>query len=538
MIRRAVPLAGLALALAACGGAPQQQQAPASAAPVALDLKTSTAAAAKGLDRVTWNLPYEPQTLDPIRSFNYAENTALANMCESLLRLTPDFTIEPGLAEKAENPTPTTWVYTIREGVTFWDGKPLTAQDVAASLKRHLDPALGTWWSDYFSTVEKVEASGPMQVTVTLKQADVLFNQAMATAAGAIVSKEYAAKKDLGSPTGGLMCTGPFEFGAWKSGDSLAIVRNDAYWDKALAARSKEIVFRFIADETTAVNALRSGEVDGQYFYLPPAGLAQLRESTTGSVTLGKSLTFWTLLSAAKDGPYADPKVRQALSLALDRAAISKVVFQGTAAPQRTLAGAEYWGYERATFEQAYRALPPETQDLAKAKQLLTEAGSPTEPITIAIQGSAATHDQTANLIKATGEALGLKIEIKVVPVEQYGNLYSDPKAREGVDAFFSTWYGNVPDPLDIYTVFQAGGRTNFNGYPAVDADIKKARAEADPAARAALVTGIQDKVTRDVAWMPLNNLPVILYMSDRVTGAVPSFPYLYYPWAAGLGAK
>lgn len=415
MIRRAVPLAGLALALAACGGAPQQQQAPASAAPVALDLKTSTAAAAKGLDRVTWNLPYEPQTLDPIRSFNYAENTALANMCESLLRLTPDFTIEPGLAEKAENPTPTTWVYTIREGVTFWDGKPLTAQDVAASLKRHLDPALGTWWSDYFSTVEKVEASGPMQVTVTLKQADVLFNQAMATAAGAIVSKEYAAKKDLGSPTGGLMCTGPFEFGAWKSGDSLAIVRNDAYWDKALAARSKEIVFRFIADETTAVNALRSGEVDGQYFYLPPAGLAQLRESTTGSVTLGKSLTFWTLLSAAKDGPYADPKVRQALSLALDRAAISKVVFQGTAAPQRTLAGAEYWGYERATFEQAYRALPPETQDLAKAKQLLTEAGSPTEPITIAIQGSAATHDQTANLIKATGEALGLKIEIKVV---------------------------------------------------------------------------------------------------------------------------
>ncbi|MBB3726859.1 ABC transporter substrate-binding protein [Nonomuraea dietziae] len=538
MIRRAVPLAGLALALAACGAGPQTQQAPASAAPVALDLKTSTAAAAKGLDKVTWNLPYEPQTLDPIRSFNYAENTALANMCESLLRLTPDFTIEPGLAEKADNPTPTTWVYTIREGVTFWDGKPLTAQDVAASLKRHLDPALGTWWSDYFSTVEKVEATGPMQVTVTLKQADVLFNQAMATAAGAIVSKEYAAKKDLGSPTGGLMCTGPFEFGAWKSGDSLSIVRNDAYWDKALTAKSKEIVFRFIADETTAVNALRSGEVDGQYFYLPPAGLAQLRESTTGSVTLGKSLTFWTLLSAAKDGPYADPKVRQALSLALDRAAISKVVFQGTAAPQRTLAGAEYWGYERATFEKAYQALPQETQDLAKAKQLLTEAGSPTEPITIAIQGSAATHEQTANLIKATGEALGLKIDIKVVPVEQYGNLYSDPKAREGVDAFFSTWYGNVPDPLDIYTVFQAGGRTNFNGYPAVDADIKKARAEADPAARAALVTGIQDKVTRDVAWMPLNNLPVILYMSDRVTGAVPSFPYLYYPWAVGLGAK
>lgn len=64
--------------------------------PPKLELKTVTAPAAGELDKVTWNLPYEPQTLDPIRSFNYAENTVLANMCESLLRLTPDFGIEPG----------------------------------------------------------------------------------------------------------------------------------------------------------------------------------------------------------------------------------------------------------------------------------------------------------------------------------------------------------------------------------------------------------------------------------------------------------
>ncbi|MEU8320530.1 ABC transporter substrate-binding protein [Nonomuraea sp. NPDC048881] len=540
MIRRALPVAAaLAVALAGCGqqaAAPQQQQQGSGEAPK-LELRTVTAPATGELDRVTWNLPYEPQTVDPIRSFNYAENTVLANMCESLLRLTPEFGIQPGLAEKADNPTPTTWVYTIRDGVKFWDGTPLTAEDVAASLNRHLDSALGTWWGDYFHTVQSIKATGPMQVTVTLKQPDVLFNQAMATAAGAIVSAEYAGKKDLGSPTGGVMCTGPYKYGSWKSGDALTITRNDAYWDTALRPKTKELVFRFIADETTAINALRSGEVDGQYFYLPPAGLGQLRQSPTGSVTLGKSLTFWTLLGAAKSGPYADPKVRQALSLALDRAAISKVVFQGTAMPQRTLAGDEYWGYQRDAFQKAYDAIPPETPDLAKAKQLLTEAGSPTQTITIGIQGSSAVHEQTANLIKATGEALGLKIEIRVIPVEQYGNLYSDPKAREGIDAFFSTWYGNVPDPLDIYTVFLAGGRTNFNDYAAVNADIAKARAAYDEAKRAGLVTAIQQKVTTDVPWMPLNNLPVILYMNKRVTGAVASFPYLYYPWAAGLGA-
>jgi peptide/nickel transport system substrate-binding protein len=424
--------------------------------------------------------------------------------------------------------------------VTFWNGDPLTADDVAASLRRHLDPKLGTWWGDYFNTVKSVRATGSMQVTVTLKQPDALFNQAMATGAGAVVQKKFLDKagKSLGSPSSGVMCTGPFTFHDWKSGDSMTLTRNDHYWDKALKAKSESLVLRFIADETTAVNALRSGEVDGQYFYLPPAGLGQLQKSTTGSVTLGRSLTFWALLGSAKSGPYADPRVRQALSLALDRAAISKVVFQGTASPQRALTGSDYWGYERKTYQKAYEALPPETTDLAKAKELLVQAGSPTKPIVIGVQGSSAVHEQTANLLKATGEALGLDIEIRVVPVEQYGNLYSDPKARKGIDAFLSTWYGNVPDPLDIYTVFRKGGRTNFSDYKAVDSAIAKARAEGDPAARASLVTGIQDKVTRDVVWMPLNNLPVILYMNKRVTGAVPSFPYLYYPWAAGLGAR
>ncbi|RVU19971.1 ABC transporter substrate-binding protein [Streptomyces antnestii] len=541
MKRRTLPVLGLGLmlTLAACTSGAQQSPGK-NAAPAKLDLKSTTPAAAKGLAKVTWNLPYEPQTLDPIRSFNYAENTALSNMCESLLRMNPDFKITPGLATKAANPTPTTWVYTLREGVKFWDGAPLTAADVAASLNRHLDPKLGTWWGDYFSTVKSVKATGAMQVTVTLKQPDALFNQAMATAAGAVVEKKFLDKagKSVGTPSSGVMCTGPFQFKNWKSGDSMTLTRNENYWDAKLKAKSSSLVLKFIADETTAVNALRSGEVDGQYFYLPPAGLDQLRKSKSGSVTLGHSLTFWSLLGSATSGPYADPKVRQALSLALDRAAISKVVFQGTASPERALTGSDYWGYQRKTFQKAYDALPAETQDLARAKKLLAEAGKPSRPVVIGVQGSSAVHEQTANLLKATAQALGLDIEIKVVPVEQYGNLYSDPKARKGIDAFLSTWYGNVPDPLDVYTVFRQGGRTNFNGYTAVDSDIKKARAEGDPAKRAALVTGIQDKVTRDVVWMPLNNLPVIMYMNNRVTGAVPSSPYLYYPWAVGLGAR
>ncbi|WP_455352167.1 ABC transporter substrate-binding protein [Streptomyces sp. SYSU K217416] len=534
MSRRLASAAAFTLALSGCG-----QGGPGGLRPaVPLDLRTSTPRAAKPLDSITWNLPYEPQGIDPITSFNYAENTVLSNLCESLLRLTPDFEIKPGLASRAVNPAPTVWVYTIRDGVTFWDGSPLTAEDVAASLNRHLDPGLGTWWGDYFQNVKTIEATGPLQVTVTLKQPDALFNQAMATAAGAVAQKAQMerAGKDFGTPKQGVMCTGPFKFDRWRSGDSLRIVRNDRYWDPALRALSKSITFRFIADETTAVNALRSGEIDGQYFYLPPAAISQLQQSPTGKVTLGRSLTFWALLGATNKGPYGDPKVREALSHALDRDALGAAVFQGTAAPERAMAGPASWGYEKDVFKAAYDRLPDGKADLEKARKLLE--GVPKGTITIGVQGSSAVHEQTGNLIKATGEQLGLKINIRVVPVEQYGTLYTDAKAREGIDAFLSTWYGNVPDPLDTYTVFLSGGNNNFSGFGGVDADIKRARAESDPAKRARIVTGIQQKVARDVTWMPLNNLPVILYMSDRITGAVPSFPYLYHPWASGLGGK
>src|SRR5262249_10538456 len=170
------------------------------------------------------------------------------------------------------NPTPTTWVYKIRPGVTFWDGKPLTAEDVAYSLNRNVDPAAGSYFSFYFSNVASVKATGRDTVTITLKKPDVLLNQAIGPGAGAVGEEAYIKAKgtDYGTPSGGVMCTGPFKFGQWQSGTSLKLDRNDAYWDKTLAPKAAHLDLRFISDESTAINALRGGPGDGQYFYNPP----------------------------------------------------------------------------------------------------------------------------------------------------------------------------------------------------------------------------------------------------------------------------
>ena len=501
-------------------------------------LVSTTEPGAKPVDTLKWNLPYEPMSLDPMLTFNYAENTVDANLCEGLTRLTPDLGYENALAEKVENPNDTTVVYTLRADAKFWDGTPVTADDVVYSLGRQVGPKSKTYWGDYFTSVQSVDKTGANQVTVHLKEPDALFEKAMASAAGAIVSKAAAEKagEKFGTPQGGLMCSGPFKLASWDPGKAIHLEKNDAYWDKNLIPKVAKLDFSFITDESTAINALRSGDIDGQYFYLPPAGLSQITDSAA-KITFGKSYIFWNLRGLAKTGPFAKPEVRQALLAAIDRQAIADVVFQGAAVPAKTLAGPAYFGTgpQEKLFQDAYAKFDTKP-DIAKAKELLAKAGDVSGEITLGVQGSSAVHEQTANLIQAAGQAIGLKIKTKVIPVEQFGNLYFDEKSRVGIDGFFTTYYGNMTDPLDVYTSFTPGGSHNFSDYNAAGDDIIAARKTADPAKRAEHTIAAQEKITRDVPWMPLNDLPVILVQNGKVSGATASSAYLSYPWAATIG--
>ncbi|MGW9415336.1 ABC transporter substrate-binding protein [Arthrobacter cupressi] len=535
ILSSAAVMAAAALALSACAG-PNTK---ADAAKPAVDLSnlaTTTPRGTEAVDRVAWNLPYEPLSLDPMIGYNYAENTVTANLCESLMRLTPELKIEPGLAESVSSPDATTLVYKIRAGVTFWDGTPLTADDVAFSLSRQTGDAVA-YFSDYFRNVKSVTATGEREVTVKLGKPDVLFEQGMAMAAGAIVQKKAAeaSGKAFGTPEGKLQCTGPFALAKWTPGKSIELNKNPEYWDSKLVPLVKNLSFSFIADESTAVNALRSGDIDGQYFYLPPAGISQLEQSDKVTLTHGKSLVFWTLAATSESGPFANPKVREALSLAIDRNALAKVVFQDAAIPAPTLVGPDYWGYEKDAFAKAHSEFSA-APNIEKAKQLLAEAGPQDGSIVLGVQGSSAVHEQTANLFQAAGTALGLKVETKVIPVEQFGNLYFDPSARKGIDGFFTTYYGNFADPLDVYQIFRAGGNSNYINWNDASEVLDKAVSAKDGKERAQLLIEAQKLVTQANPRIPLAYEPNTVVQNKRISGATASFSYLYYPWAATIG--
>ncbi|MER7503871.1 ABC transporter substrate-binding protein [Nonomuraea pusilla] len=524
----------LALAVAACGAPPAGTKGAAGAFEITKDTPPG-----KGpVDTVTWSLYAEPQSLDYVYAFDYPPNTVLANVCEQLMRITPDLKVEPGLATAARAPDPKRWVYTIREGVKFHDGSTLTADDVVASLRRHMDPKVGSYWVSAYQNVDKIEKTGPMEVTVHLKKPDALFNEEMGTSAGTIESAAWLGKEGYGTPDVGVNCTGPFSFDSWQKGQAINFKKFTGYWDTSLEAKVNTLKMVFIADPAARVNAMLAGEVDGGYL-LPPPGFAKLRTAGSGTLYFGPNTTAVNLIPTDLKGTLGDVKVRKALSMALDRDGIIKAAAAGAGTPAKAPGASGAWGTAPDVGKASFDALAPLTQDVAGAKKLIEEAGATGKKIVMATSTLSPDIGVVANAVQSAGQTIGLKVELKAVAPEAYTALFSDPKAREGIDLVMTIWYDSTPDPLEFYGILRTGDFANYGGYsnPEYDALVDAANAKADPAERAAVVAKLQEIAVRDVVWIPLYEPPHNMFMNKRLTGAPTGISQLVYPWAARLGS-
>ncbi len=504
-------------------------------------LVTDTPDPSGDIDTFSFALDYEPTSLDWVYAYNYAENTALANVCENLMRLTPDYQIVPSLAASADHPDPLTWIYTIRQGVTFHDGSPMTVEDVVWSLSRHIDGEVGSYWGSWYANVDSIEQTGDSEVTIKLKQPDVVFPQMMATPAGSVESRAFveAAGADYGTPDGGVNCTGPFSLAEWNKGENLVLERFEGYWNQDLRPFAARVEIPFIDNESTLVSALASGQVDGT-FEVPPASIQQLQQSDVGTLYFGPSMQSFDVIVSSFEGPLGDARIRRALALALDREGIVSAAVDGQAEPLKAIVSPASWGYANETFQTAWDALPDVKSNLEEARALMQEAGVPTEPIVLA---SLAENEQLSIIsvaLQDSAKELGMTVEIRTLPVGKYAPLFFDAKAREGVDMFLTGWYTDIPEPLNMYgTIFNTGGGSNYNGYSNAEYDrlITEALGTEDTVARAELINQAQAISVEEMPWIPLYAPNVRLFLGDRISGAPASFVYLYYPWAAEIGA-
>ena len=157
-------------------------------------LAAVTPAGTKPVSSVVWATNRDVISLDPIFSAAYPEYTADSLMCESLLRQAPDGSLQPGLAT-VSNPSPTTLVFTLRPGVKFWDGHPVTSADVVYSLDRAANPKLGGYYSGRLDRIASVTATRPAQVTIKLTQPDYWLEGELSSMPGIIIEKSFAEKE-------------------------------------------------------------------------------------------------------------------------------------------------------------------------------------------------------------------------------------------------------------------------------------------------------------------------------------------------------
>ena len=203
--------------------------------------------------------------LDATFAYDTTTTLVMSSITEGIMEFEGGTKLVPKLAELVENPDPLTWIYHIRQGVTFQDGSPMTADDVIFSMERTRDPEAGNYLGWMYSSVDKIEKVDDYTVKVTLTQPDAFWQYVPATMAGKVISKAYfeAHKDTYGKPEGGAMGTGPFKFVRWESGNLVELARNDSYWDKANGGPYLDkITFKVLPEATTRVAGLQTGEID------------------------------------------------------------------------------------------------------------------------------------------------------------------------------------------------------------------------------------------------------------------------------------
>jgi peptide/nickel transport system substrate-binding protein len=339
----------------------------------------------------------------------------------------------------------------------------------------------------------------------------------------------------------GTMCSGPFKLDSWKTGQGVKVVPNADYWDTTLPKpKLTSLTLIGVPDDATLTAGLKTGSIDGTYI-IALSTLGQLQTDPNVSVYQAAPFATEAMVISATKGPLADAKVRQAVSYALDRKGLINTVYKGAGNVPHALEASGTWGFAQDAFSKAYDALPELSQDIAKGKDLVAQAGAAGQTITIGTSSGLPTLNAEALAFKAAAEAVGLKVELQNVSPSNYINYFIDPKSWSSVDAFATTNYGDYASPAALYaTLALKDGSQNFSGWsdPEVTKNLNASRSEPDDQKRAEFIIAAQKTITEQLVWVPLVAGNNVLIMHKSVTGAPATFSYMFGPWATYLGGS
>jgi peptide/nickel transport system substrate-binding protein len=457
-----------------------------------------------------------PTNLDP-RIGTDAQSEALDGLLfDSLLARDARMNITPDLAESWEIPNPLTYVFHLRHGVKFHDGRPLTAADVKFTFDSILSGAVQSPKRGTYLMVASVEAPDESTVVFHLREpySSLLWNL---TSPGIGIVPKGSGSEVARDPIG----TGPFQFVSMTRDEEVVLERNPDYFGGA--PKIKRARFRIVPEAIVRALELRKGTADiGGVNSLTPDMVLALRKQP-GIAVEEQPGTVLTYVAFNFDDPIlAHREVRQALAYASDRETLIRYLLRGQARPASSLLPPNHWAYEPNVKQYPY--------DPAEAKRMLDAAGFPAGADGVRFHLTLKTStEESARLL---GEALanewkrvGVALELR--PLEM-ATFLSDV-GRGSFQLYTLRWIGANNDPDMFSYVFSSkrmpplGANRGHYRNPVLDALIDQQRVEMDRDKRQSILSQIQKIVAEDEPYINLWYIDNVCVHRTRVTGIVIS---------------
>lgn len=465
----------------------------------------------------------EPKTLDPQLNTGSPDGRVISALSEGLVTQDPvdPFAVRPGMAASWEHSDDfRQWTFHIRPEAKWSDGTPLTAQDFIYSYQRILSPKLGAELAELFYGITNAEAFNKGRVTdfaqVGIKAPDP---QTLVITADAPMPyllnmastyTYYPVQKAAVEANGGMLDrdnqwfelgkyvgNGPFVLSDWKTNQYIEVKKNPNYWDAA-NVKLNGIRFFAIENQKSELNAFLSGQLHmTNVGSVPVERIASLKKSIPDEVRTDRqpNANYYEFNTAR--GAFKDPRVRQAMSLALDRKLLTDRVLLGGEVPAGGIVPRGLPGYE---------AMAAPAADPEKARRLLAEAGYPGGkgfPKSEILINTAEKNRKLAEAIQAMWKR---ELNIDVGIYNQEWKVFLDTRTAKNFDIARSGWYGFYPGPGAYLTLMTSQSPNNDTGWanPQYDALVAQALAAGDTAQRNALFRQAEQILAAELPILPL----------------------------------
>lgn len=456
----------------------------------------------------------DPAGFDPVRGPSGMSHVVIEQVYSTLMALDPDAKPYPELAESYEAaPDGLGYTFTLRQGVTFHNGDPLTAEDVKFSFDRLRAKDSGYSYGSQVETIADIEVVDPHTVRFRLTKPTGPFLVYMAFPGSSIVPKRLVESgHDLNAQPVG---SGPFRFVGYQPRTAIKFERNPSYFEQG-KPYFDAMEYRIISDVTALTNAVMSGQVNFSN-EIPAKDWSKVRGNPgLAAQTLEGSRYYWLLPNNSK-APLDNPKVRQAVAVAINRKAIAQGAFFGQATPILGGVVPEWnWGYAGLEF------FKPEG-DPARAKALLAEAGHPEGfEISMTIASSFPPMMAMAPIVQANLQAVGIKAKIGTMEIPRY---WDEVWATSNFDITTMYWLSPLADPDDfVGNNYKCGMSINVQKYcsPAMDAILDRAKAAPTQEERKALYKEMQQLSLDEMGQVPLVNGWLLIAHTRKLTNYKP----------------